>query len=94
MRLLAGGSIGVFNVGGDSRITLGDLALRIAGLCDAEYVEPEEQEQSIGSPDLVELDLTKTLREVGPISFTNLDSGLKNTVSWYKSLLDENLEVF
>jgi dTDP-glucose 4,6-dehydratase/UDP-glucuronate decarboxylase len=73
----------VYNVGGDTRVTIGSLARNIASLTDSVVLgglTPDE-----GAPSDVQLDMTKTLVEF-PREFTSLLTGLSKTINYQKQL--------
>lgn len=73
----------VYNVGGNSEVTIYDLAKNIADITDVS-VNMGGFELT-GAPDDVHLDLTKTLDEF-PMEFISLDEGLKGTIEYQKQL--------
>ena len=88
--LLGHAPTGVFNVGGVSRVTLGDLSQLVANLTGAENGTKSNQSPHDGSPELVELDLEKTLSTIPPFRFTDLEAGLNQTVEWYRELIQHH----
>ena len=86
--ILNSGLDNVYNVGGNSRITILELANLIASFTNS-YVEFTEDKNSgvKGAPDDVWLDMSRTLSLVKKSEFVSLDCGIKNTIKWQKENL-------
>jgi nucleoside-diphosphate-sugar epimerase len=79
---------GVFNVGGESRISIRGLAELIASMCGAELDVPSEPVVgSPGAPDDVWLSLDKVRGEGYSRVLTPLEVGLKQTIAWQRDHL-------
>lgn len=91
--LLTGKEI-IYNAGGLSRITIGELARQIGRYMRVPVVFPQEARELSGAPDDVYLDMTKVEREFGKKEYVPLDEGLMRTIEWqkvlYASLKEEN----
>jgi nucleoside-diphosphate-sugar epimerase len=81
--ILFKGTQPVYNVGGNSRTSILELAQRISGITGAEYSTGKDSIQ--GAPDDVKLSLALTLTEF-PRTFVSLDEGLKRTIEYQKQL--------
>jgi nucleoside-diphosphate-sugar epimerase len=77
----------VYNVGGRSRITIGDLARKIGKAFGVPVIFPEVPRSVAGAPDDVFLDMTKAHAEFGPREYVSLDEGLAWTIAWQKTEL-------
>ena len=80
------GEKGIYNIGGDSRITILELAQLIASITDTSVIVPEESEAFLKDAPLnVELDLSKVLNLGHQIPFVSMRDGLSTTINWMKS---------
>ena len=73
----------VYNVGGDTRVTIDSLARAIAMFTDSTVHHGADA--LVGAPDNVRLDMTHTLAEF-PRQFTPLSIGLSKTIMYQKEL--------
>jgi nucleoside-diphosphate-sugar epimerase len=80
------GSGEIYNIGGNSRTTINELAGLIANLTGANFY-PENKKVDDFSPAEVSLDITKVIELSGKKSFIQLEEGLKRTISWYQNLI-------
>jgi nucleoside-diphosphate-sugar epimerase len=78
----------VYNVGGDSTISIKDLALKIGDMTKVN-VTWGTSSGLVDAPADVRLDMTKTLSEF-PRTFVSLDEGLKRTIEYQKQLYANN----
>ena len=76
----------VYNVGGESRTTIRELAHKIGNYLKVRVQFPKDAADMAGAPDDVYLDLTKALKEFGKNKYVSLDEGLANTIEWQKIL--------
>jgi nucleoside-diphosphate-sugar epimerase len=83
LKILFEGKDCVYNVGGDSTVTIEGLAKKIGEItnCTVELGDTKLE----GAPDNVRLDMKKTLSEF-PMQFTPLGEGLKRTIEYQKQL--------
>jgi len=86
--ILSSGPDDVYNVGGNSRITILELANLIASSTNS-YIEFAEDVIGgvKGAPDDVWLDMSRTLSLVKKSEFVSLDYGIENTINWQKKHL-------
>jgi len=86
--ILNSGLDDVYNVGGNSRTSILELANLIANSTNS-YVEFAEDKISglKGAPDDVWLDMSRTLSLVKKSKFISLDYGIENTIKWQKKNL-------
>ena len=89
--LIAEDKDGVFNVGGESRVSIRDLAELITSMCGVDLQVPQARGSgSPGAPDDVWLSLQK-IREAGYNGrLTPLPEGLRNTIEWQRQHLYPN----
>ena len=78
----------IYNVGGNSRITINELAGLIALLTGVKFY-PEVTNSEDFSPTEVSLDISKVMNLSGKNSFIQLEEGLQNTIAWYQKLINE-----
>jgi nucleoside-diphosphate-sugar epimerase len=83
----------VYNVGGNSRITIGELALTIGKYLNVPVIFPTISQDMIGAPDDVYLDMTKVRNEFGKADFIAFDEGLARTIEWQKVLYSSSEEI-
>lgn len=85
-RILLSGKEPVYNLGGDSKVTILELAEKIGNYLNAPVVVPESNDGVSGAPKEVRLDLSLLKKEFNKVDFVPLDEGIKNTIEWYKNL--------
>ena len=87
-RILLEGREVVYNVGGNSRTTIRELAELIGRLAQVPVSFPAEApgQALVGAPDDVRLDMSRFEREFGPLSYVPLEEGLQRTIAWQKCL--------
>jgi len=77
----------VYNVAGESRTTIFDLAKNIASLTGVELNAPkDDSSQLAGVPKNVNLSLQRYCNEFEKPDFLSLEHGLKKTMEWQKGL--------
>jgi UDP-glucuronate decarboxylase len=74
----------VYNVGGDSRVAIGELARKIGSYLGVPVVFPETAQEMAGAPEDVSLDMSKVHAEFGAREYVSLDEGLARTIEWQK----------
>lgn len=83
--VLLHGKHAVYNVGGESRTTIGDLGKRIAHRVGARFEAARDDAGAVpGSPPEVALNINRYCTEFGKPSFIGLDEGLDRAVQWYR----------
>jgi nucleoside-diphosphate-sugar epimerase len=84
-RVLDRGTDDIYNVAGNSRVKIIELAKLISELTGCELDIPESDDHSLsGAPDDVWLDLSKTLSLAKKLDFISLHEGLRRTLEWQK----------
>jgi nucleoside-diphosphate-sugar epimerase len=73
----------VYNVGGFSKVSVKDIANYVGFITHAKVIEGKKRLE--GSPDSVELDMTKTLTEF-PHKFVDFGIGIQKTINYQKQL--------
>jgi nucleoside-diphosphate-sugar epimerase len=83
------GEAPVYNVGGISRTTIGDLARQIGGILGVPVVFPTSEEAAkAGAPDDVYLDMSLVAKEFKKNDYITLADGLSRTINWQRSLYE------
>jgi dTDP-glucose 4,6-dehydratase/UDP-glucuronate decarboxylase len=81
---------GTYNVGGNSETTIFSLAQLIAKTCRVPFrlgLENDRESADPSAPEVVGMDLTKTL-ELGPEpNWVSLEDGLSRTIRWQRQVL-------
>jgi UDP-glucuronate decarboxylase len=77
----------VYNVGGTSTLTIGELAVRIGNITNSKVIMGNESLK--GAPDDVKLDIRKVLTEF-PRELTPIHEGLIKTIEYQKQLYSGN----
>jgi UDP-glucuronate decarboxylase len=76
----------IYNVGGNSRTTIAELADRIGTLLGVPVEYPNVDRELGGAPTDVCLDMSRVEQEFGKKYFIDLSLGLERTVNWQKAL--------
>ena len=84
--ILTSGSYNVYNVGGVSLVSIADLAKLIAKLIDCEVIFPKEDQNVRGAPNILNLDLSRSMKEFNKTYYIDLTEGLKRTIAWQSEL--------
>ena len=78
----------VYNIAGMSRITIKELAEKVANKLNCELIIPADDKFSLsGNPSLVNLNIEKYMIEFNKKNFTNFEDGLDKTIQWQKYIL-------
>jgi UDP-glucuronate decarboxylase len=85
--ILISGTEELYNVGGESRIQIVELAKLVANLTGAKLFVPTEGNQfQSGAPEDVSLDLTRVKKIWNQSDFTDLSEGVNKTIVWAQNL--------
>ncbi len=87
-QILLHGEEPVYNVGGRSTVTIGELAQMVGRITGAEVVFPTTQTEIAGAPEEVHLDLTKVTTEFRKTEFVSMEEGLSATIDWQRGLYE------
>jgi nucleoside-diphosphate-sugar epimerase len=85
-KILLHGKEAIYNVGGNSRITIRELAQKIGSCMKVPVEFPKEAHEAEGAPEDVYLDMTKVINEFGKTEYVPFDEGLARTIEWQKAL--------
>lgn len=77
----------IYNIGGDSSLTIRELGSEIARILEVPFSFPSEIESYLEAPNRVKIDISKYENEFGPMHFINISDGLKKTIEWQKEML-------
>lgn len=83
LRILLEGSQPVYNVGGNSTLSVLSVAQKIGQVLDVPVHVPGDAHAVVGAPAHVTLDMTRYQNEFGPMHYVEFDMGLRRTVDWY-----------
>ena len=91
LQILFKGDMDIYNVGGESRTTILELAKLIAAITNSRVVVPDTNgESDLSAPDDVWMDIERVKALSNKSDFVNLRDGLKRTIAWRKGVR-ENL---
>jgi nucleoside-diphosphate-sugar epimerase len=80
----------VYNVCGDSRISIGELATKISEKLNCNLFIPTDDKNALsGNPRLVNLSLQRYISEFGSPAFVGIDEGIDRTISWQKYICNK-----
>lgn len=85
LNVLFNGKDIVYNVGGISKVSILDIANYIGSITKSKVILGDKKLE--GSPDSVQLDLSKYLNEF-PITFTDFGIGIQKTINYQKQLYE------
>jgi nucleoside-diphosphate-sugar epimerase len=86
-RILLMGRDALYNVGGDYRTTIAELAQRIGTIMNVEVIMPRDDGRSMpGAPNEVEVSIARFENEFGKLRFTEPELGLRRTVAWHEAI--------
>ena len=86
------GTSAVYNIGGQSRISIRELAEEISVITKSSFHVPEIENGLKGAPLDVQLNLDLILQKHHKNSFIGITEGLKRTIDWQKSNIFEKKE--
>jgi len=76
----------IYNVGGNSRTTIKEMAKQIGAFLQVPVEFPDTARPLKDSPDDVYLDMSKVQEEFHKTDYVQLDEGLARTIRWQKAL--------
>ena len=77
----------VYNVGGDYRTTIAELAQQIGKIMNVPVSMPQDDANSLpGAPNEVRVSIAKFENEFGKLPPTNPEVGLQQTVAWHEAI--------
>jgi UDP-glucuronate decarboxylase len=87
VNILCKGNKAIYNVGGESEVSILDLANLISSNLNRKVCKGPDKASS--APLYVKMDLTR-IKELYPLKFTDFKIGLELTVNWFRELLIAN----
>jgi len=78
----------LYNVGGESSISIAGLAKLIGKELKVPVLIPKTSRSVAGAPENVRLNIARIKNEFGKRDFVSLKDGLARTISWYNELLE------
>jgi nucleoside-diphosphate-sugar epimerase len=86
-RILLMGKDVVYNIGGDYKTTIAELAQKIGRIMNVDVLMPLDEAKSLpGAPAEVRVSIAKFEKEFGKQAFTDPEVGLHQTVAWHKAI--------
>lgn len=82
--ILLKGTDTVYNVGGESEISVKGLAGMVAQRMGANVICPKSDDSLLDAPKAVRVDLNKVKSEFGKQDFVSMDEGLDRTIQWFR----------
>jgi UDP-glucuronate decarboxylase len=76
----------VYNIGGHSTVTIGELAKLVGEITNVPVSFPATQAEVAGAPEEVRLDLTRPETEFRKSNHVSLEDGLRATIEWQREL--------
>jgi nucleoside-diphosphate-sugar epimerase len=82
----------IYNIGGQSIISIAELAQKVAGQTKSVVIFPEKDIGSVKSaPANVSLNIDKILKISGKQDFIDINEGLSRTINWQRNNLYKTL---
>jgi len=85
LNILLNGKSFIYNVGGKDLVSIKQLAEIICNLTNSTFSFPQERDEKDfikGAPSLVQMDITKIIKEFNLEEFININQGIKNMIDW------------
>jgi nucleoside-diphosphate-sugar epimerase len=76
----------IYNIGGHSTVTIGELARLVGQIVGVPVAFPAQSAEVAGAPQEVRLDLTRAETEFKKTTYLGLEDGLRATVEWQRQL--------
>jgi nucleoside-diphosphate-sugar epimerase len=89
--ILLSGREPIYNVGGMSRTTIAELAVKVGNYLGVPVEFPTDSQELGGAPQDVYLDMSLVEREFKKDQYLSLDYGLARTIEWQKALYTQAL---
>lgn len=87
LRIMLTGKEVIYNVGGDYRTTIADLALKIGKIMNVPVLIPDDESRTLpGASSEVSVSIARFEDEFGKHTFTNPEAGLLTTIAWHKAI--------
>jgi UDP-glucuronate decarboxylase len=79
----------VYNIGGHSTLTIGELAQLVGQITGVRVSFPAQSAEVVGAPEEVRLDLTRSETEFQKTDYVSLENGLQTTIAWQRQLYNK-----
>lgn len=76
----------VYNIGGHSTVTIGELAKIVGKIVGVPVTFPAQSAEVAGAPEEVRLDLSRPEMEFKKTKYVSLEDGLRDTIEWQRQL--------
>jgi nucleoside-diphosphate-sugar epimerase len=80
----------IYNIGGESKTTILNLAKLIGNSLGVEVELPDIPKPLVGNPKIVNIDCSRYHQEFNKKHFIDLETGISKTIQWQKQLFYEN----
>ena len=78
----------LYNVGGNSEISIKELAELIGKELEVEVIVPETSNNGLNAaPQTVKMDISKVTNEFDKKQFIDIKEGIKRTIEWYRQII-------
>jgi len=84
--ILLRGNEPIYNVGGISRTTIAELALKVGDYMEVPVQFPKDVQELGGAPEDVYLDMSLVQKEFNKTQYVPFEEGLARTIEWQKAL--------
>ncbi|MFZ2956807.1 MAG: NAD-dependent epimerase/dehydratase family protein [Candidatus Ozemobacteraceae bacterium] len=92
LHILLRGKEPIYNVGGVSRTTIAELAIKVGDYLAKTVLFPENAQELGGAPEDVYLDMSLVERDFKKVKYVSFDKGLAQTIEWEKALYSHDKE--
>jgi nucleoside-diphosphate-sugar epimerase len=89
LNLLASGKREIYNVGGESVLSIAELGELVSLQLGVPFTKVDSMLGQNGAPAVVTLSIEKTKEICGDFEFINIDSGVRKTINWYQALIQD-----
>jgi hypothetical protein len=86
LNIMLHGQHSTYNIAGQSRLSILELASKVASLTDSPLIVPESTNGLAGNPKNVNLCLDRYAKEFHKSDFIDIDTGLQKTIQWQRFL--------
>ena len=78
----------LYNVGGDSEISIKELAKLVGNELGVDVIIPETSEKGFNeAPQTVKMDISRVVNEFNKKKFIDINEGIQRTIQWYKQII-------
>jgi UDP-glucuronate decarboxylase len=84
LNITCSGKEQIYNVGGNSKITIRELAHQVANNLGVDVIIPTNDSRGLKAPSAVEINTDRYFSEFNSPNFVKLETGIKRTIEWQK----------